>query len=121
MDGYATLNGQQFEMALLAAIPRLEKYAESLEVENLKVRQEAFDRIWAKRTLVFGPWKEKGCWNRVSEGFGMFGATDAQFKLQPVQKLIKEYKKQLASIDVMNAEPYLIRLKDFNMLMGWAK
>jgi hypothetical protein len=121
MDGYATLNGGQFDMALGRAIPRLEKRVEALQLEDQMVRRDIFDRIWAKRNAIFGPWTEKGCWNRVSESFGLFGSTDAEFQLQSTEALLKDYKRQRTCIDVMNAEPYLIKLKDFNKLMEWAK
>jgi hypothetical protein len=122
MDGYATLNTNQFKELLLTAIPKVSKRIMALHAENAKVRQDIFDKIWAKRSKLFGPWTEKGCWNRVADSLGMFGATDAQMRLPRLEKLAKEYQAQLHSLGgMMNGEPYLIDLKSFNRLQDWAE
>jgi len=122
MDGYATLDKYQFMTLLKEAIPKVSKRIMALHAENAKTRQEIYDKIWAKRSRLFGPWNEKGCWNRVSDSLGMFGATDAQYKLPELEKLAKEYQAQLNSLNgKMNGEPYLLSLKQFNRLQGWAE
>jgi hypothetical protein len=122
MDGYATLNSAQFKELLETAIPKVSKRIMALHAENAKERQEIYDRIWAKRSKLFGPWTEKGCWNRVSDSLGMFGATRAQYNLPEVEKLAKEYQAQLNSLNgMMNGEPYLLSLKQFNRLQEWAE
>lgn len=122
MDGYATLNRNQFKELLETAIPKVSKRIMALYGENARTRQDIFDKIWAKRSRLFGPWTEKGCWNRVQDSLGMFGATDAQYKLPGLEKLAKDYQAQLVSLNgMMNGEPYLIDLKSFNRLQGWAE
>lgn len=121
MDGYATLNGQQFEMALERAIDNLKPEIERLIALDKEIRQEMYDKLWAKRSTMFGPWTEKGCWRRVQDNLGMFGNTSAGFRLHTVKGVLAGYEEQLKRINVMNAEPYLISLKHFNTLMSWAK
>ena len=122
MDGYATLNKDQFKELLEIAIPKVSKRIMELHAENARTRQEIFDKIWAKRSKLFGPWTETGCWNRVADSLGMFGSTDAQYKLPAVEELAKQYQAQLVSLNgMMNGEPYLLSLKSFNCLQGWAE
>lgn len=112
MDGYATLNGQQFEAALSRAIAKLGAQVARDEIErNLKIEE-----IWATRTWYLGPWNMAGAKARYWDWLG-YGTHAVSAR----QQLLRDYQTQLLRIDVMNAEPYLLRLKDFNKLMEWAK
>lgn len=122
MDGYATLDTHQFTKLLELAIPNVERRIKELYAEDIEERKEIFDAIWAKRSMLFGPWNEKGCWHRVNGRLGMFGSTSAQMQVHGVENLLKQYQAQLVSLNgKMNGEPYLLDLKSFNRLQGWAE
>lgn len=112
MDGYVTLNSQQFETALTRAIAVLgEKVAQDEAEREAKIAE-----IWEGRTWYFGPWNRSGAQARYYDWLG-YGTVEVSARKQ----LLRDYQTQLLRIDVMNAEPYLIKLKDFNKLMEWAK
>lgn len=110
MDGYATLNGEQFEKALTRAIAVLgEKVAQDEAEREAKIAE-----IWEGRTWYFGPWNEQGAKGRYYDWLGM-----GTWEIARRKDMLTDYQTQLLRIDVMNAEPYMLKLRDFNKLMEY--
>ena len=121
MDGYATLDAQQFKTALETAIATGRR---TLEVINktIQVNDEEWAlRKFARRNFVFGPWSMEGARRRVAAYASETWYHDRdRVRRYHLMNFINDWETQLRAVDGhINGEPFLIKMEDFRLLMKY--